>query len=120
MIGRVARNVHGKAILYAATMTPAMKQALDETNSRRKRQIAYNQENHITPTSSVRRLAAEADEEARAFTHSVEFCKNLAELCHRITEEEQQLLAAADAGDENHLEKIRQQLDGLYRQFIYV
>ncbi len=42
MIGRVARNVEGKAVLYANRITPAMKQAMDETHNRRERQIAYN------------------------------------------------------------------------------
>ncbi|HGO5774545.1 TPA: excinuclease ABC subunit UvrB, partial [Klebsiella pneumoniae] len=40
MIGRVARNVEGKAVLYANRITPAMKQAMDETHNRRERQIA--------------------------------------------------------------------------------
>ncbi|MEN1480306.1 helicase-related protein, partial [Pseudomonas aeruginosa] len=42
MIGRVARNENGKAILYADVTTPAMKQAIDETNRRRQLQIAFN------------------------------------------------------------------------------
>jgi excinuclease ABC subunit B len=59
MIGRVARNVSGKAIMYADKITPAMKAAIDETESRRKRQIAFNEENHVSPVSSGRRLNAE-------------------------------------------------------------
>ncbi len=47
MIGRVARNVEGKAVLYANRITPAMKQAMDETHNRRERQIAYNPRNII-------------------------------------------------------------------------
>jgi len=48
-IGRAARNVDGKAILYADKMTDSMKAALGETDRRRTRQEAHNREHHITP-----------------------------------------------------------------------
>jgi excinuclease ABC subunit B len=55
-VGRCARNLNGRAILYADRMTDSMKKALDETNRRRAIQEAYNQANGITPESIVRPL----------------------------------------------------------------
>lgn len=120
MIGRVARNENGKAILYADTVTPAMQQAIDETSSRRERQIAFNKKNGISPVSSVRKLATEQSEAVSPTVHSSAFCENLSVLCEQITKKEQQLLEHADDGDEKCVETIRRELDGLYRQFIYM
>jgi excinuclease ABC subunit B len=55
-VGRCARNLNGRAILYADTVTDSMKKAMDETNRRRAIQEAYNQANGITPESIVRPL----------------------------------------------------------------
>src|SRR5512138_923364 len=53
-IGRAARNVHGRAILYADTVTGSMARALEETSRRRAKQIEYNAQHGITPQSIVK------------------------------------------------------------------
>jgi excinuclease ABC subunit B len=55
-IGRAARNVRGKAILYADKITDSMRRALDETERRRTRQIEYNRAHNITPKTIVKRI----------------------------------------------------------------
>lgn len=56
-IGRAARNVDGKVIFYADFMTDSMKEALQETNDRRQKQIDYNTKHGITPTSIQKTIA---------------------------------------------------------------
>ena len=54
--GRAARNVNGKVIMYADTITASMQMTIDETNRRRAKQLHYNEEHHITPTQIVKSL----------------------------------------------------------------
>jgi excinuclease ABC subunit B len=56
-IGRAARNLHGKALLYADRVTGSMERAIEETSRRRERQVVFNTEHDIKPASIVKRVA---------------------------------------------------------------
>lgn len=61
-IGRAARNVNGRVVLYADEVTGSLKNAVDETERRRKLQVAYNNEHNITPTTISKQIRSIADQ----------------------------------------------------------
>ncbi|MDD5680717.1 MAG: excinuclease ABC subunit UvrB, partial [Candidatus Omnitrophica bacterium] len=64
--GRAARNVNGRVILYADTVTGSMARALDESNRRRKKQLEYNKKNNITPTTIKKAIREGIESYAKA------------------------------------------------------
>jgi excinuclease ABC subunit B len=66
MIGRAARNVNAKVILYADTITPAMSKAIEETSRRRLLQQKYNQEHGITPQTIQKAIRSGIESEVKA------------------------------------------------------
>jgi excinuclease ABC subunit B len=72
IIGRAARNVEGKVILYADSITGSMKRAMDETTRRRKIQIAYNAKHGITPKTIIKKIKDITDTLEREHHHAVD------------------------------------------------
>ena len=121
-IGRAARNVNGRVIMYADKTTQAMQAAISETNRRREIQIAYNERNGIVPTT-IRKgvsdilIAAEArglyktnKKTAREAPH------DSAELQNLIVELQAEMLEAAEALKFEYAAKLRDEIKDLQRQ----
>ena len=114
-VGRAARHIHGKAVLYGDKITPAMQATINETNRRRTIQMRYNEEHGITPTpikkeintSALAGLYHDPEEEKRKLTESIKAGwknadwqkMNAAQLEKAIDQKRKQMLAAAKATD---------------------
>ncbi len=122
-IGRAARNLYGKAILYADRETDSMKRAIGETNRRRAKQMAFNAENGITPRGVVKQVRDLIDgvysEKAGKAQQALELAKaSLEELSERdlakeIKRLEKQMLEHARQMEFEQAARVRDQLAAL-------
>ncbi|MBN8730850.1 MAG: excinuclease ABC subunit UvrB [Acidobacteria bacterium] len=125
-IGRAARNVNGRAILYADVMTESMRRALDETGRRRAIQFAYNEEHGITPQTIIKPIdmqlvaVAEADyvtvplDEPEAEPHTM----SEEERAHWLAQLELQMREAAKKFEFEKAAQLRDRLQQLKSRFI--
>jgi excinuclease ABC subunit B len=119
-IGRAARNVSGKVIMYADNVTDSMRRAIDETNRRRGVQMAYNEEHGITPTTIVKaiREALIASGEAASpdkgkLPPSAAQILSLDEILSTVTSMERDMKKAAKALDFERAAQLRDEIAGL-------
>jgi excinuclease ABC subunit B len=97
-IGRAARNVSGKVILYADNITGSMRRAIDETERRRTKQIAYNKEYNITPQTIQKNIESIIDHELQPQVAKEFFeIENLEDLPKIIKQKEKEMKIAAQA-----------------------
>jgi excinuclease ABC subunit B len=126
-IGRAARHVNGTVFMYADTMTAAMRAAIDETDRRRSKQVAYNQEHGIEPRSVVKAVtdiaqmmsdAAAVPTKGRRAAKAV--AKKLvmprAELEKLITNLEAEMFTAADQLKFEYAAKLRDEIKELSKE----
>jgi len=122
-IGRAARHLHGTAILYADRITESMRKAIDETDRRRAKQVAYNEAHGITPQSVVKRIKDiidteyDVDAERKSLKAAQSEAKYLAmsekEVAREITRIEKEMLKAAKNLEFEKAAQLRDQLKRL-------
>ena len=95
-IGRAARNVSGRVILYADNITGSMKRAIDETNRRRKIQLSYNKKHHITPKTIEKKIQSIVDHEIKPqITRDFTELESLEDISGYVKQREKEMKDAA-------------------------
>ena len=115
-MGRAARNVNSQVILYADSMTPAMQAAMEETERRRDKQLAFNQEHGITPTTVKKAIRQGIEMELRARKTAESVVSDTSqeyEVTELLAMLEQEMLEAAEALEFEKAAQLRDQIDQL-------
>jgi excinuclease ABC subunit B len=111
-IGRAARNVNGRVILYADILTESLDKAVKETNRRRTIQMAYNQEHHITPETIKKNIKKSVVADETALTKAPPL-KNPLELLEYVKELRTEMFKAAEHLDFERAALLRDKLKEL-------
>ena len=129
-IGRAARNISGRVILYGDEITPSMSRAIDETERRREIQLRHNIENNITPTSIKKAIRQTLDDDDYISSNKIEKLSQLSNLKKKfnkidsdnvisvINELEKQMYNLAKDLEFEKAAKIRDQISELQRNFL--
>src|SRR2546427_2154355 len=118
-IGRAARNINGMAILYADILTESMRNAINETNRRREKQVRYNEENGITPETIVKPIdmslisMTEADYVELPLAHEETEFESPAELEAYIVKLQKEMREAAKHFEFEKAARLRDQIKAL-------
>ena len=124
-IGRAARNIEGRVLMYADKETAAMKAAIDETDRRRAIQVAYNEEHGITPESIIKGISDIAEflmgeskvpKSRRRRKHTAADDMAPAEIEKAIVELEEEMLVAAEELRFEYAAKLRDEIRDLKRR----
>lgn len=125
-IGRAARNVNGRVIMYADTVTGSMRRAIDETNRRREVQLRFNEEHGITPETVRKRVhevirSERAEDEKPAATDDVfERVKGMStdELAAHIQQLEAEMFEAAKRLEFERAAELRDEIETLREELL--
>ena len=112
-IGRTARNINAKVILYGDRVTNSMKKAIDETNRRRTIQLAYNEKHGITPQTirkEIKRGLADEFRARKAAQEVVHFSESEYDRTELITHMEKEMLAAAETLEFEKAARLRDEI----------
>ena len=124
--GRASRNVNGQVIMYADSVTPSMKQAIDETNRRRNIQEIYNKKHSITPESIEKNITSVFesmyeinDKPSDRVSEAVARYDSLDDIDDIIKNLEKEMMAAADELEFEKAAGIRDQIEAIKKMIVF-